>query len=78
MTTPHTTRRAQMQRIQTDLHRIVGLRGTEALLERSRALCGRRAPSLPLQLSKLLQLIRKYLGEPLARWLLQPPALRIG
>jgi hypothetical protein len=61
----------QMQRIEADLARIVGPRGTQALLERSRQLCGSRAHSRTLLLHNLLQLVRKLLGKPLAQWLLQ-------
>jgi hypothetical protein len=62
---------AQLERIEADLARIVGPRGTQALLERSRHLCGSRAQSRALLMRNLLQLVRKLLGKPLAHWLLQ-------
>jgi hypothetical protein len=61
----------QLERLEADLERIVGSRGTQALLARSRHLCGSRAESRPLQVRTLLQLVRKLLGKPLAAWLLQ-------
>jgi hypothetical protein len=62
---------AQLERMEADLARIVGPQGTQALLARSRLLCGSRADSRPLLLRTLLQLVRKLLGKPLAAWLLQ-------
>ncbi len=65
------TRSAQLQRMEVDLVRIVGARGAQALLARSRHLCGTREPSGALMLRNMLQLVRKLLGKPLAHWLLQ-------
>jgi hypothetical protein len=66
---------AQLERMEADLARIVGTQGSQALLERSRHLCGGRSTSRPLLVHTLLQLVRKLLGKPLADWLLQsaPP-----
>jgi hypothetical protein len=69
-----------LERIEADLARIVGPQGTQALLARSLHLCGNRAPSRALLMRNLLQLVRKLLGKPLARWLLQsaqPERLRL-
>ena len=62
---------AKLERMEADLTRIVGPRGTQALLARSRQLCGSRAQSRALLLRTLLQLVRKLLGKPLEAWLLQ-------
>lgn len=64
-------RSAQLLRAGADLARIVGPLGSEALLARSRHLCGGGQPSCALLLRKLLQLVRKFLGQPLALWLVQ-------
>jgi hypothetical protein len=61
----------QLERLEADLERIVGSLGTQALLARSRHLCGSRSESRPLLVRTLLQLVRKLLGKPLAAWLLQ-------
>jgi hypothetical protein len=65
---------AQLERMEADLERIVGQQGTQALLARSRHLCGSRAGFPPLLVRTLLQLVRKLLGRPLAAWLLQSAA----
>ena len=65
------TRGAMLERIEADLGRIVGSQGSQALLERSRQLCGSRDPSGELLLHNLMQLVRKLLGKPLAQWLQQ-------
>jgi hypothetical protein len=62
---------AQLERMEADLVRIVGPQGTQALLARSRALCGNRAGCRPLLRRTLLHLVRQLLGKPLAAWLLQ-------
>jgi hypothetical protein len=68
----------QLERMEADLARIVGPQGTQALLARSRHLCGGRAESRPLLVRTLLQLVRKLLGKPLADWLLQSAAAASG
>ena len=62
---------AHLSRIEANLARIVGPQGAQALRLRSRQLCGERAQSRALQLQHLLQLVRKFLGKQLARWLLR-------
>jgi hypothetical protein len=69
---------AQLECMESDLTRIVGTQGTQALLERSRHLCGSRSESQPLLLRTLLQLVRKLLGKPLANWLVQSAAATSG
>lgn len=64
-------RSAQLKRMEVELARIVGVRGTQALLARSRHLCGTKEPSGARLLRRLLHLVRKLLGKPLAHWLLQ-------
>jgi hypothetical protein len=65
---------AQLERIEADLARIVGPHGAQALLARSRHLCGSQAHSRAQLLRTLMQLVRKLLGKPLAAWLLQSAA----
>jgi hypothetical protein len=65
------TRSAQLERLEAELARIVGTQGAQALLARSRHLCGNREQSRALLIRNLLQLVRKLLGKPLAHWLLQ-------
>jgi hypothetical protein len=65
---------AQLERIEAELARIVGAQGSQALLARSRHLCGQRGQSAPTLQRTLLQLVRKLLGKPLAQWLQQSSA----
>jgi hypothetical protein len=60
----------QLERMEADLARIVGTQGSQALLARSKQLCGVPEPSRALLVRNLLQQVRKLLGKPLARWLL--------
>jgi hypothetical protein len=76
--TLHVTRGAQLERMEADLARIVGSEGTQALLARSRQLCGKRADSRPLLVRTLLRLVRKLLGQPLAQWLMQSASNVVG
>jgi hypothetical protein len=62
---------AQLERIEADLARIVGPQGSQALVARSRHLCGSRTQSRAHLLRTLLQLVGKLLGKPLVAWLLQ-------
>jgi hypothetical protein len=64
----------QLERMEVDLARIVGPQGAQALLARSRHLCGSQAQSRAQLLHTLLQLVQKLLGKPLAAWLLQSAA----
>jgi hypothetical protein len=64
-------RSAQLEHVEAALARIVGFQGAQALLARSRKLCGGGQPSCALLLRQLLRLVRKFLGNPLAQWLLQ-------
>lgn len=68
------TRSVQLASFEADLARIVGHQGTQALLARSRQLCGNRTHSHALLMRTLLQLVCKLLGKPLALWLLQSAA----
>jgi hypothetical protein len=61
---------AQLERMEAELARIVGPQGSQALVARSRQLCGNREPSCALLVRHLLQQVRKLLGKPIARWLL--------
>jgi hypothetical protein len=64
-------RGAQLERIEAELARIVGFEGSQALLARSRQLCGSQEPPRTLLIRRVLQLVRKLLGKPVVRWLLQ-------
>ena len=68
-----------LRRIEADLARIVGPQGTQALMARSRQLAGVPSPTRAQLLRTLLQLVRKFLGQPLVAWLLQSaaPAVRV-
>lgn len=57
---------AHLQQLQASLSRIVGSRGTQALMARVRHLCGEQSASRMSQTRTLLQLVSKLLGEPLA------------
>jgi hypothetical protein len=65
---------AQLERIEAELARIVGAQGSQALLARSRHLCGGRGHSGPQVQRTLLDLVRKLLGKSLAQWLQQSSA----
>lgn len=65
---------AQLERMEANLARIVGTQGAQALLARSRHLCGSQVQSRTQVLHTLLQLVQKLLGKPLVAWLLQSAA----
>jgi hypothetical protein len=59
-----------LMRMEAFLLRVVGRKGADALLLRSRKMCGRYASSAALS-SDLLRLCADLLGEPMAQRMLQ-------
>ena len=56
----------QIAQLEAGLVRLVGSRGTQALLERARSLSGERAPSSAVQEHTLMPLLERLLGDSLA------------